>query len=137
MNQLHALLSFAPLRLALAVAWSILLSVLLLQAEADPLIDLGIPRGENTVARELAFSTLHLLAFSATCLCWFWALPHKWRPRSSLVVAFAITIILGAATELLQTYTPDRYPSWIDLVANICGAVLAAKVIWMRHASQQ
>ena len=137
MNQLLAGLSFAPLRLAVAIGWSILLSVLLLQAEADPLIDLGIPRGDNTLARELAFSTLHLLAFSATCLCWFWALPHKWRPRSSLLIALAITIILGAATELLQTYTLDRYASWIDLVANICGAVLAAKVIWMRQAAQQ
>lgn len=135
MDRLLVVINFPPLRLLAAVCWSMLLSVLLLQAEADPVIDLGIPRGDNTVARELAFSTLHLLAFGGTCLCWFWALPHKWRPRGSLVAAVVITIALGIATEFLQTFAPDRYASWIDLAANISGAVLAAKLIWIRHAA--
>lgn len=134
MNQLSAFIRFAPVRLFLALAWSALLTLLLLQTEADPVINLGLPRGDNTLARELAFSTIHLLAFGGTCLCWFWALPKAWRPRAALVVSVSITIALGIATEFLQSFTPDRYASWIDLVANISGAVGAAKLIWMRHA---
>ena len=136
MDQLLAIFRFAPLRLTVAIAWSLLLSVLLLQAEADPVIDLGLPRGDNTILRELAFSMLHLLAFGATCVCWHWALPSKWRPRNSLMAACAITIVLGIATESLQTLTPDRYASWLDLVANIGGAVLAARLIWTYQNSR-
>ena len=117
-----------PIRLALAIAWSLLLSLLLLQGEADPLIDLGLPSGPNTILRELAFATLHLLAFGATCLCWHWALP-AWQPRTRLVAACAITIALGIITESLQTLTLDRHASWIDLVANIAGALIAGKLI--------
>ena len=133
MDRLSAVFKVAPLRLALAVGWSLLLSLLLLQAEADPVIDLGIPRGENTLARELAFSSLHLLAFGWTLLCWFWALPREWRPRSVLIAACSITIALGVLTEVLQTYTLDRHASWLDLAANISGAVAAAWLIWTRR----
>ncbi len=136
MNQLMAVLRSAPIRLTVAISWSLLLSVLLLQAEADPVIDLGIPQGENTLARELAFSTLHLLAFGGTCICWFWALPRKWRPRTNLIAACLITIALGIATEFMQTFTPDRHASWIDLVANISGTVLAARLIWTHQETR-
>lgn len=134
MDRNLAVFQFAPLRLALAIGWSLLLSLLLLQAEADPVIDLGLPRGDNTLARELAFSTLHLLAFGWTMLCWHWALPRAWRPRKALLIAGALTVTLGVITEVLQTYTLDRHASWLDLAANIGGALTAAGVLWSRRA---
>ncbi len=133
MDRLSAIFQATPLRLTLAIGWSLLLSVLLLQTEAEPVIDLGIPRGENTLARELIFSAAHLLAFGGTCICWFWALPQTLGTGKILLVACAITIVLGVVTELLQTFTLDRHASWLDLAANIGGAVIAARLLWTRR----
>ena len=135
MDWVLAGLRYTPIRLALALAWSLLLCVLLLQGEADPLIDLGLPRGDNTLLRELAFSTLHLLIFGATCLCWNWALPQTLGARLRLAAACFITIALGVSTEILQGFTLDRHASWLDLVANISGALIGAKLIWLWHES--
>ena len=135
MSFVLALLRFTPVRLALAFAWSLLLCILLLQGEADPLIDLGLPKGDNTLLRELAFSTLHLLVFGATSLCWHWALPDRLGARVRLVAACFITIALGISTEILQGFTVDRHASWLDLVANISGALIAAKLVWLRQES--
>lgn len=114
------------LRLLLALAWSVLLCILLLQGEADPLLDLGLPRGESGPLRELAFSALHLLAFTATGLCWHWASPRHWHLRRRLLWASLITGALGISTELLQSFTADRHFSWLDLLANAAGTALAA-----------
>ena len=116
----------------LAIGWTLLLTVFLLQPEADPLIDLGLPRGDSTVLRELFFSALHLLAFALTCLMWFWALRAAFSQRNSLAAAALIAIALGIVTEALQTLTLDRHASVIDLVANIGGALIAARLIWLR-----
>ncbi|MYD11856.1 MAG: hypothetical protein F4X02_17645 [Chloroflexi bacterium] len=132
MERLNALPPAIPLRIALALSWSALLTLLLLQGEADPVIDLGIPRGDNTVARELAFGALHLLAFGLTCACWHWALCRAARVRRALLAAGVIAIALGVATEILQSYTLDRHASWLDLAANVGGVLLAARVIHAR-----
>ena len=136
MHRLAAVTQYAPLRLTVALAWSLLLTLLLLQGEADPVIDLGIPRGENTLAREAIFATVHLLAFGATCLFWFWALPRRLRPGKSLIAACLISTAIGIATEFLQTYTLDRHASWIDLAANIGGVLIAARLIWRQRISR-
>ncbi len=136
MHRLAAVTQYSPIRLSVAIAWSLLLTLLLLQGEADPVIDLGIPRGENTLARELIFSLVHLLAFGATCVLWFWALPHPWILRKRLFAAGLISIALGIATEFMQTYTLDRHASLIDLAANIGGALIAARIIWRRRISR-
>ena len=115
-----------------ALVWSLLLTIVLLQGEADPIIDLGIPRGENTLARELAFSALHLVAFAVTGWLWFYAFAARYSWRVSLVAGTAIAIALGCSTEALQSLRPDRYASWLDFAANITGALLAARIIWWR-----
>ena len=121
------------LRGGLALAWTALLCLLLLQPEADPLLDLGIPEGDNTLARELAFSAVHLVAFAVTCAVWQWALSSKLELRRGLVAAVLISLALGCATEFAQSLTPDRHFSWLDLGANAAGALLAARVIWQRR----
>ena len=122
------------LRWTAAIAWSIWISILLIQSEANPIISLGLPSGPQTFARELFFTCLHLLAFAITCTLWQWALSASLRARASLVGACIIAIGLGATTEYLQTLSPDRYPSWTDLIANCYGSLLAAWFIWRRAA---
>lgn len=132
MNRLYHIIQAGPLRWALAIAWSLTLTLLLLQPEADPVIDLGLPRGDSSLEREIFFSALHLLAFAMTCGLWFWALARYIDRRASLYAAVLIAIGLGIATETLQTLTEDRHASLIDLIANLGGALIAARIIWRR-----
>ena len=132
LNQAARALNLAAVRWTSALGWSLLLTLFLLQPEADPLIDLGLPRGDSTVQRELIFSALHLLAFALTCMMWFWALRGRFNPRNSLFAALLIAIALGIVTEALQSLTLDRHASLIDLSANIAGALIAARIIWRR-----
>ena len=132
MNRLYHISQAGPLRWALALGWSLLLTLFLLQPEADPVIDLGLPRGDSSLEREILFSALHLLAFAVTCNLWYWALARFFSLRASLYAAVAIAIALGIATEALQTFTLDRHASWLDLAANSAGALIAARIIWRR-----
>ena len=65
-NAVLGIMQSTPARWSLAIGWSLLLTLLLLQPEADPLIDLGLPGGQS-LGREILFSALHLLAFALTC----------------------------------------------------------------------
>ncbi|MCY4537202.1 MAG: VanZ family protein [Chloroflexi bacterium] len=132
MKQILSWFHHRLLRWTSALVWSIWITILLVQPEADPIINLGLPTGPQTFLRELFFTCLHLLAFAITCALWYWALSASMRTRASLAVACTIALGLGACTEYLQTLSPDRYPSWTDLVANCYGALMAAWFIWRR-----
>ncbi len=118
---------------ALAIGWTALLCVLLLQPEQDPLIPTGLPSGPNTPARELAFTLLHLFAFGLTCALWFGALRQRFAFQPSIAMALGIAVVIGCLTEALQSLAPDRYPSWGDLLANWAGARLASQLIRVRR----
>ncbi len=134
MKQMLSWFHHPLLRWTTAIAWSIWLTILLLQPESDPIINLGLPTGPQTFLRELFFTCVHLLAFALTCALWQWALSAVMGLRASIALACIFAICLGASTEYLQTLSPDRYPSWIDLIANCYGALLAAWYIWRRTA---
>ncbi len=133
MEYLYSVLKLAPVRWTLALCWTLLLSLFLLQPEAEPLIDLGLPRGESTLQRELFFSALHLLAFALTCFIWFWTFHFASNHKRSLLAAVVIAIALGIVTESLQSLTLDRHASLVDLIANFTGALVAARLIWQRY----
>ncbi len=122
--------SYRPLRWLGAIVWTIFISILLVQPEQQPLIQTGIPPGPNTLEREIFFTTLHLVAFGATCTVWFWAFFGHIAFVRSLVIAVVIAVIIGSVTEYLQTFSPDRYPSLIDFLANAIGAFIMAYIIW-------
>jgi VanZ family protein len=127
-----SILQSAPTRWLAAIGWTLLLSLLLLQPEADPLIDLGLPGGQS-LWREVLFSALHLLAFALTCVLWFWTLRSAHPARKRLLAAALIAVALGIVTEALQSLTPDRHASLIDLLANIGGVLIAARLLNRRN----
>ena len=133
LNQAARALNLAAVRWTLAIGWTLLLTLFLLQPEAEPLIDLGLPRGESSLQRELFFSALHLLAFALTCLMWFWTFHFASKLKRRLLAAVVIAISLGIVTEALQSLTLDRHASVIDLIANIAGALVAARLLWQRN----
>ena len=120
-------------RWMMAMAWTLLICVLLLQPEADPIINLGLPSGPQTLAREAIFGSLHIIAFGITCGVWHWAWRAHFGLRASLALSVLIALALGVSTEALQSLSPDRYPSWLDLGANVVGVLLAARLIWQRE----
>ncbi len=126
------ILQSAPARWIVAIGWTLLLTLLLLQPETEPLIDLGLPGGQS-LWREILFSALHLLAFALTCILWFWTLRRTLPSRRSLFAAAIIAIALGISTEALQSFTPDRHASLIDFLANIGGVLIAARVLDQRR----
>lgn len=133
MTATSKLLQNPALRWLLTLGWTALIAILLVQPENQPLIPTGIPPGPNTPARELVFGLLHLLAFGITCALWFHALSAHCPAATSLLLAGGIAIVIGGSTEYLQTFAPDRYPSWGDFIANCAGTLIAARLIWKRR----
>lgn len=121
------------IRWSVTILWTVFISILLVQPEKQPLIDIGIQPAPITLEREILFTTLHLIAFAITCVLWFWAWFGHLNLSKSLILAIVISIILGTTTEYLQIYSPDRYPSLIDYLANCLGASLAGYVIWRKQ----
>lgn len=62
----------------------------------------------------------HLLAYGGL-MAWWSQLHVSAAARLKLGVAF---VALGAAMELAQGLTPNRYPEWLDLAANSAGVLL-------------
>lgn len=131
------IINFRPLRWLVTIAWTIFISIVLVQPENQPVINTGIPPGPNTLEREIVFTTLHLIAFGTTCAVWFWAWFGHLSFVRSLMIAVVIAIIIGSVTEYLQTFAPDRHPSFIDFAANAFGALIMAYVIWRKQNSIQ
>ena len=116
----------------IAVGWTTFLFILLVQPDDQRLIETGIPRGPNTVERELFFAAMHLLAFGMTCGLRHRAWTRFARLESSLMFACGISLALGGLTELLQAFSPERYPSLGDFAANCAGTLLAAWLLRRR-----
>ncbi len=131
-----AVLNTRVSRWVFAIAWSVWISILLLQPEANPIIDLGLPSGPQTLVRETFFTSLHVIAFATTCALWCWTWLGHLCLQSSLVIACVIAIALGAATEALQSLAPDRHPSLFDFAANVVGTFMAASLIRRRYKAQ-
>lgn len=127
------MIRFRPLRWMITLVWTVFISIILIQPEQNPVISTGIPPGPNTLEREILFTTLHLIAFGTTCGLWFWAWFGHVSLSQSLLLAIVIAIIIGAVTEYMQSFAPDRYPSWIDFFANCTGALLIAQYIWRKQ----
>ena len=49
MKRVEAILNISAFRWGIAIFWSALLTLFLLQPEADPVIDLGLPGGDSTL----------------------------------------------------------------------------------------
>lgn len=131
---LNGPLGASPARWLLALAWTGWITLILVQSEAQPVVDLGIPPGSDTLERELFFTSAHLAAFAVLAALWWWALAAHLPGRRALVIAVVVAVGTGLATEWLQTFTPDRHFQLSDLIADVAGALLAAWRIKRRSA---
>lgn len=109
-------------RALIAVAYTALLTLVLVQSSANPLIGPAAPR-EFNLAWEILLTLGHLIGFGLLVWVNWWALVPVapfWR---ALLFAVLFACLLGLVTELLQSFVPDRSASLFDLACD-CGIAL-------------
>jgi len=117
----------------IALVYTLLLFIILVQPEAQPVIPTGIPPGPPSWEREAFFSTLHLLGFGTLAALWWWVWEAV-KPQYALLAAAGIAITVGMVTEGLQSFVPDRGVQLIDIGANLMGVLIALMLIRWWHS---
>jgi VanZ family protein len=136
-NTARTFFSHTAVRWLMALAWTVWISIILIQPESQPVIDIGVRPAPPSLEREIVFTTLHIIAFSLMTGLWWWAFYERWPLKRALIAAVILAIIMGAFTESMQSFAPDRYPSWNDFIANFTGALLTAYSIYRRWSPRR
>lgn len=67
--------------------------------------------------------TNHLFAFSTLMVLGRWAFPGR------AMLVFSGLVAYGGLIEILQSFTPDRYAEWSDLLADSIGLVVGEIIV--------
>ena len=124
---MNTLLRFANHRFTrwgLALAWTLYLTILLLQPELQPIIPTGLQPAPPSFEREVFYTSIHLLFFGITAVLWCFALEKDLSPMMVLLIAALFLVSYGFVTELAQGTVPGRTPQVGDMLANITGVCL-------------
>ncbi len=105
------------LRVLVALAYTALLTLVLLQSSMKPVVGPVAPR-EYNLAWEIFLTTGHLVGFSLLVFLIWSALTTVTSPTRSLVIAVVFACLMGLITEILQSIVPDRSASLFDLVCD-------------------
>jgi len=116
-------------RQIIALAYTALLILVLLQSSRQPTIGPAAPPGPPDLGRELLLTIGHIIGFGL--LVWVWSRAFAPSPRA-LSLAVSIALALGTVTELLQNLVPDRSASPFDLATNTIVTLVAAWFIRAR-----
>jgi VanZ family protein len=115
-------------RQIIVLAYTAVLTIVLLQSSRQPYVGPAAPPGAPDPGREFLLISGHIIGFTILVLLWWWVL-SPW-PRA-LLIAVLIALLLGTITEILQSLVPDRSSSWFDLVTNY---VVTLAVAWIIHS---
>ena len=118
-----------PFRLALAFAWTILVTVMLVQSSGHPMVGPPAPPGEPSLTRELELTAGHVVTFFVLVVLWWWSLSSSLSEPRALFVAVGFALIFGILTEVAQSAVPDRQVSLFDLAVNWSVTIMAAVAI--------
>ena len=113
-------------RQAVALAYTALLTVMLLQSSSHPYVGPAAPPGAPDPTRELLLTSAHIIGFALLVILWWKAFAPS--PRA-LLMSVLVALILGVVTELLQNFVPDRSASLFDLATNIVVTLATALLI--------
>ncbi|MBZ0299039.1 MAG: VanZ family protein [Anaerolineae bacterium] len=105
-------------RWLLAVGWTALILVLLLQSSSQPVIGPAAPPGQPSLGREMLLTSGHIVGFSILTALWWWALSQNISARAALAAAVVLALLIGTGSEIAQAAVPDRSASWFDLMVN-------------------
>jgi len=128
--------SLGFVRWLIAPILTALLVVLLVQPGDQPIINTGIQEGPPSLERNLFFISGHIVLFTLLVMLWRWTLAPRFIPASALLLATLIALVIGASTEFAQAFVPGRGSTWIDLLANGIGIVLALVAVRLWEAGR-
>ena len=134
MRTIYNTFNAAPVRWLIALAWLVILTILLLQPIENPIIPTGVKPAPPSFIRELYFSTAHGIIFSITAVIWTWTLNKHFSLRKAAWIAVIGLFFYGICTEYAQSLTPGRAPQRIDILANLIGASIGAWLLYPRMA---
>ena len=120
--------TYRLVRIVVALAYTALLTLVLIQSSARPVIGPVAPRDFN-LAWEIFLTCGHLIGFSLLVLLVWSALVTVIPNNRALIAAVIFACSLGLITEFLQTLVPDRSGSFFDLACDWSMAFLVAYLI--------
>jgi VanZ family protein len=123
------LLNSTPFRWALALGFTLLSTVMLVQSSARPIVGPPAPPGPPDLQREILLTLGHVVVFFILVVLWWWALRPGRPSARALFVAVGFALIFGVLTELAQTLLPDRQASLFDLAVNWSVTIGTASLI--------
>jgi VanZ family protein len=123
--------SYRFLRIIVAISYIVLLTLVLLQSSARPILGPSAPP-EFNLGWEVLMTTAHLTGFGLLVLIIWSAMTTVTSTNRALVVAFLFACSLGLVTELLQTLVPDRGASLFDLACD-CGIAFTVAYLIRRQ----
>jgi VanZ family protein len=130
----HPIVNNRFFRIAIALAYTALLTLVLVQSSAQPVVGPVAPR-EFNLAWEIFLTTGHLVGFSFLVFLIWSALTTVAPSTRSLIVAVVFACVLGLITEILQTLVPDRSSSLFDLACD-WGVTFAVAYFIYRRAGR-
>lgn len=110
-------LSVKWFRVVVAIVYSALLTLVLVQSSANPLLGPAAPR-EFELWWEILLTLGHLVGFSLLVVVNWSALATVTTSRRALITAVIFACLLGLISELLQSFVPDRSASLFDLACD-------------------
>lgn len=124
-------------RRALALGFTLLTTVMLVQSSGQPIVGPPAPPGAPDLKREIELTIGHIVVFTSLVVLWWWAFLPDLPSRRALFVAVGFALIYGVITELAQTAVPDREVSLYDMAVNWCSTAIAAFLIVQRRRSSE
>lgn len=127
----HPLLQQPAVRIGFAIAYTALLTLVLIQSSAHPVVGPVAPRDFN-LAWEIFLTAGHLIGFTVLVIALYSALTTAAPPLRALIVAVVFACALGLLSEYIQSFVPDRSASLFDLACDWGMAFCAAYQIRRR-----
>ena len=69
---------------------------------------------------------VHMFLYGILAATVLFGLPGKVREKHVLAIALVMTtcIVYGISDEIHQAFVPNRYPDWVDVLADTIGAAV-------------
>lgn len=122
-------LTSLPVRWSIALAYTVVATILLVQSSLQPIIGPPAPTGPLTLERELLLTVAHFVTFLLLVVVWWWAARALLPAPRALFVAVGFALIFGIITEIAQTAMVDRQASLYDLAVNWTATIATATFI--------
>lgn len=136
-DHLLMILSRPFFRRVLALGFTLVATVMLVQSSTHPLLGPAAPPEPPDFKREILLTSGHIVVFCVIVLAWWWALLPNLPSGRALFVAVGFALLFGFITELAQSLVPDRQVSAFDLAVNWITASITAVSINRRQSSPE